>query len=70
MIDLASIYYGLFIGVFVFTFAKALSQTRAIWKHVHSLHNAYLYMVWIEIWVNFVFALVTFLFLNGIIQGR
>uniref|UniRef100_A0A0B7KKD3 Uncharacterized protein n=1 Tax=Bionectria ochroleuca TaxID=29856 RepID=A0A0B7KKD3_BIOOC len=69
MIDLASIYYGLFIGVFVFTFAKALSQTRAIWKHVHSLHNAYLYMVWIEIWVNFVFALVTFLFLNGIIQG-
>ncbi|CAI6099702.1 hypothetical protein V2G26_007420 [Clonostachys chloroleuca] len=69
MIDLALIYYSLFIGVFIFTFAKALSQTRAIWKYIHSLHNAYLYMVWIEIWVNFVFTLITFLFLNSIIQG-
>jgi hypothetical protein len=70
MIDLASIYYGLFLGVFVFAFSKAISQTRAIWKRTHSLHNAYLYMIWIEIWVNFVFALITFLYLNGIIPGK
>ncbi|EWY84383.1 hypothetical protein FOYG_11843 [Fusarium oxysporum NRRL 32931] len=70
MIDLASIYYGLFLGVFVFASSKAISQTRAIWKRTHSLRNAYVYMIWIEIWVNFVFALVTFLYLNGIIPGN
>ncbi|KAK7219109.1 hypothetical protein V2G26_007112 [Clonostachys chloroleuca] len=70
MIDLASIYYGLFIGVFAFTFAKVVVQTRAIWRRTHTLHNAYLYMIWIETWVNFVFALITFLFLNGIIHGN
>ncbi|KAM5349556.1 hypothetical protein ACJ41O_006061 [Fusarium nematophilum] len=68
--DLASIYFGLFLGVFVFTFAKAVQQTRAIFKRTRSLHNAYLYMIWTEAWVNFVFALVTFLYLNEIIPGR
>jgi hypothetical protein len=70
MIDLASIYYGLFLGVFIFAFAKAVQQTRAIWKRTHSFHNAYLYMIWSEAVVNFVFALITFLYLNGIIAGR
>ncbi|KAF4341635.1 hypothetical protein FBEOM_4430 [Fusarium beomiforme] len=70
MIDLASIYYGLFLGVFVFASSKAISQTRAIWKRTHSFRNAYVYMIWIEIWVNFVFALLTFLYLNGIIPGN
>ncbi|KAF5636119.1 hypothetical protein F52700_5433 [Fusarium sp. NRRL 52700] len=70
MIDLASVYYGLFLGVFIFTFAKAVSQTRAIYKRTHSLHNAYLYMIWSEAVVNFVFALITFLYLNGIIPGN
>ncbi|EWY81282.1 hypothetical protein FOYG_15558 [Fusarium oxysporum NRRL 32931] len=70
MIDLASVYYGLFLGVFIFTFAKAVSQTRAIYKRTHSLHNAYLYMIWTEAVVNFVFALITFLYLNGIIPGN
>ncbi|KAF9768575.1 hypothetical protein IL306_014093 [Fusarium sp. DS 682] len=69
MFDLASVYYGLFLGVFVFTFAKAVSQTAAIYKRTHSLHNAYLYMIWTEAVVNFTFALITFLYLNGIIPG-
>jgi hypothetical protein len=68
--DLASIYFGLFLGVFVFTFAKSLEQTCSIFRRTKSLANPYLYMIWVEAWVNFVFALVTFLFLNGIIPGR
>ncbi|KAF5257557.1 hypothetical protein FOXYS1_11911 [Fusarium oxysporum] len=67
--DLASIYFGLFLGVFVFTFAKAVQQTRGIWRRTQSLHHGYLYMIWVEVWVNFVFALVTFLYLNDIIPG-
>ncbi|EXL65882.1 hypothetical protein FOPG_17918 [Fusarium oxysporum f. sp. conglutinans race 2 54008] len=68
--DLASIYFGLFLGVFVFTFAKAVQQTRGIWRRTQSLHHGYLYMIWVEAWVNFVFALVTFLYLNNIVPGR
>ena len=68
--DLASIYFGLFLGVFVFAFAKVAEQTRTIWRHTQSLANPYLYMIWAEAWVNFAFALITFLFLNGIIDGR
>jgi hypothetical protein len=68
--DLASIYFGLFLGVFAFTFAKAVEQTRGIWERTRSLANLYLYMIWVEAWVNFVFALITYLYLNGIIQGR
>ncbi|KAF4342149.1 hypothetical protein FBEOM_3882 [Fusarium beomiforme] len=70
MFDLASVYYGLFLGVFVFTFAKAVSQTTSIYKRTHSFHNAYLYMIWTEAVVNFAFALITFLYLNGIIPGN
>ncbi|KAH6888507.1 hypothetical protein B0T10DRAFT_529528 [Thelonectria olida] len=70
MVDLASIYYGLFLGVCVFTFAKIIQQTRAIWKRTHSLHISYLYLIWTEVWVNFIFALITFLYLNDVIHGN
>ncbi|KAH7123145.1 hypothetical protein EDB81DRAFT_872694 [Dactylonectria macrodidyma] len=67
--DLASIYYGLFLGFFIFAFAKSVQQTRGIWKRTRSLRHAYLYMIWAEAWTNFVFALVTYLYLNGVIPG-
>jgi hypothetical protein len=68
--DLGSIYFGLFIATFVFTFAKVVQQTRTIWKRTQNLVNAYVFMIWVEAWVNFAFAVVTLLFLNGIIKGR
>lgn len=67
--DLASIYFGFFLAVFIFTQAKVVQQTRTIWRHRRSLLNSYLAMIWVEAWVNFVFALITYLFLNGIIYG-
>ncbi|KAM0425966.1 hypothetical protein ACHAPT_008905 [Fusarium lateritium] len=69
MVDLASIYFGLFVGVFIFTIAKVVQQTRNIWKRTHSFHNTYLYLIWAEAWTNFIFAIVTFLFLNNAIKG-
>ncbi|RSL95309.1 hypothetical protein CEP52_012136 [Fusarium oligoseptatum] len=69
MVDLASIYFGLFVGVFIFTIAKVITQTRSIWKRTHSFHNTYLYLIWAEAWTNFIFAIVTFLFLNNVIKG-
>lgn len=67
--DLASFYFGAFLGVFVFTFAKVLSQTRLIWKRTRTVANWYLWMLWIETWVNIFFALIIFLFLNGVIPA-
>lgn len=68
--DLASLYYGLFLGIFVFTQTKIVQQTTTIWRHKRSLANAYVVMIWVEAWVNFVFALITYLFLNNVIPGR
>lgn len=68
--DLASIYFGLFLGLFVFTLVKIIGQTRKILQRSRAFRNAYLYMIWTEATVNFIFAIVTYLFLNGIIPGR
>jgi hypothetical protein len=68
--DLASLYFGLFLAVFVFTLTKVVVQTRVIWRRTRSLANPYLWMIWVEAWVNLAFALSTFLFINGVIHGR
>jgi len=68
--DLAAIFFGLFIGLFIHTLTKVVQQTRVIWKRTHSLSNVYLYMIWVEALVNLVFALTTFLFINGFIKSR
>lgn len=68
-IDLAVLYFGLFLGIFPFTLVKVAEQTRKILSRSRGLHNAYLYMIWVEALVNLVFALVTFLYLKGVIPG-
>ncbi|KAH6847177.1 hypothetical protein B0I37DRAFT_414939 [Chaetomium sp. MPI-CAGE-AT-0009] len=67
--DLASFYFGAFLAVFCFTQAKIVQQTRTIWRRTKSIRNGYLWMIWIEAWVNFIWAVKTFLFLNGVIPG-
>ncbi|KAG6007118.1 hypothetical protein E4U21_006302 [Claviceps maximensis] len=69
MIDLAAIYFGIFIGVFPLTLVKIIRQTRKIVAQSRTYHNAYLYMIWIEALVNFVFAIVTYLYLTNVIAG-
>lgn len=68
--DLASLYFGLFIGIFGFTCSKAFRQTFTIWKRTHSFHHAYPIMVWAEATVNLVFAVTTYLHINDIIPPR
>ncbi|KAK4104448.1 hypothetical protein N658DRAFT_521107 [Parathielavia hyrcaniae] len=65
--DLASFYFGAFLAVFCFTQTKIIQQTRAIWRRTRSIANGYLWMIWIEAWVNFIWAIKTFLFLCGVI---
>lgn len=69
LMDLPTLFFGLFIGVFFFTVVKAAQQTRSIWKHTHSLRNTYLYLVWGEALTNFVFSITTILFITGVIKG-
>ncbi|KAK4448924.1 hypothetical protein QBC34DRAFT_464104 [Podospora aff. communis PSN243] len=67
----ATLFFGMFLGIFIFTFAKVIGQTMAIWRRTKSLVNAYLAMIWIEALVNIIFALVTFLYMpiNKVIPG-
>ena len=68
--ELFSIFFGAFLGLFVPTSAKALQQTWAIWRRTRGLTNAYLYMVWLELIVNLIFAITTYLYLCKVIQPR
>lgn len=69
MFDLAAIYFGVFLGVFPLTMMKIIRQTRKIIAQSRTYHNLYLYMIWIEALVNFIFAVVTYLYLTQIIPG-
>ena len=67
MMDLGALFFGIFVGIFIFAFAKACQQTRSIWKKSHTLNNPYLYLIWGEAICNLIFAVTTFLYLNDII---
>lgn len=67
--DLASIYFGVFLAVLPFTVIKVVQQTQRILRRQQAFRNPYLYMIWVETVVNFIFAIVTYLYLNKIILG-
>ncbi|KAF2181900.1 hypothetical protein K469DRAFT_740448 [Zopfia rhizophila CBS 207.26] len=66
--DLASIFFGAFLGLLVPTSVKAMRQTWSIWTRTKRLTNSYLYMIWVEATVNLIFAVTTYLYLCKIIQ--
>ncbi|KAF2184505.1 hypothetical protein K469DRAFT_633258 [Zopfia rhizophila CBS 207.26] len=66
--ELFSIFFGAFLGLFVPTSAKAMQQTLSIWRRTRSLRNAYLYMIWVEATVNLIFAVATYLYLCKVIR--
>ncbi|KAK2764497.1 hypothetical protein FQN54_009192 [Arachnomyces sp. PD_36] len=67
-LEVASIFFGFFFGVFIFTATKVTRQTWGIWKRSRRLMNIYVWMIWVELIVNFVFALTTYLYLRGVIK--
>jgi hypothetical protein len=71
VVDIAAIYFGLFWGIFPFTAAKAVQQTCKILRRARNLrHHAYLYMIWVELVVNIIFNLASYLHLIGVIQAK
>ncbi len=71
MIDLPSLFFGAFVGAFAFTLLEVCKQTRRIVQRgrAWSWQNGYLYMIWTEILVNLVFAVVTILHFNESVSG-
>jgi hypothetical protein len=69
-LEVASIFFGLFLGLLFFTSTKVVRQSRSIWKRTQSLSNWYLWMIWVEVTVNFIFALTTYMYIHGIILPR
>jgi hypothetical protein len=70
MIDLSAIYFGLFLGLFPFTVVKIVQQSRKIIARSRTFRNVYLYMIWVEAVVNFIFAIITYLYLIDVVPGR
>jgi len=66
-LELATIFFGVFIGLFFFTVVKVVKQTLSIWKRTQNAWNIYLWMIWVETATNLIFALTTYLFIRGII---
>jgi TRAP-type mannitol/chloroaromatic compound transport system permease small subunit len=68
--NLAIILFGFFLGLFLFTSMKVAQQSWSIWNRTRSIWNVYLWMIWIEVLVNFVFAATTYMFLQAVIPPR
>lgn len=66
-LDLAAFFFGAFVPVFIFAFAKAARQTQSIWTHRRTFINTYIFLVWGEAVCNLVFAVTTILFLVDVI---
>jgi hypothetical protein len=69
-LQVASIIFGFFLGIFFFTLIKVLRQTWSIWKRTQTVLNWYLFLIWTEVIVNFVFATTTYMYLTGIFPPR
>ncbi|OAR01135.1 hypothetical protein LLEC1_06340, partial [Akanthomyces lecanii] len=71
MMELPSLFFGAFVGVFAFTLLEVCRQTRRIVRRGRAWRwqNGYLYMIWTETLVNLVFAVVTILHLDGPVGG-
>lgn len=69
---IASIAWGFTIGFGWLTTWTAIKQTARIWRRQgwRVLRNAYVWMIWLEILVCLIFAVICFLHLKGIIPPR
>ena len=68
--ELSSIFFGLFIGLFLPTLTKVAQQTQSIWRRTRRFVNIYLYMIWTEAIVNLIFSVTTYPFICGVIKPR
>ncbi|KAF2401031.1 hypothetical protein EJ06DRAFT_510063 [Trichodelitschia bisporula] len=64
--DVASIFFGFFIALWIFTATKAVRQTSSIWRRRHTLWNRYVIFIWTEVFANVVFAVTTYLYIRGV----
>jgi hypothetical protein len=69
-LEVASIFFGLFLGLFAFTSMKAVRQSWTIWGRTKSVSNFYLWAIMIETVATITFAITTYLFLRGDILPR
>ncbi|KAF2092563.1 hypothetical protein NA57DRAFT_12986, partial [Rhizodiscina lignyota] len=67
--DLATVFFGLFLGLFAPTSIKVFRQSWVIWSRTRRLTNVYVFMIWAETVVNLIFAITTYLFIQGVIPS-
>lgn len=69
---IASLAWGFTLGFGWLTTWAAIKQTARIWKRygMRSIHNTYIWLVWLEILVCLIFSVICWLYLRGDIGPR
>jgi len=68
-IKVASIAWGFQLGFTFLTAVKAATQTLKIWRRTGRV-TGYVLMIWLEMLVNTVFGVLSWLYMNGTIPPR
>lgn len=68
-IKIASIAWGFQLGFTFLTAVKAATQTLQIWKRTGCV-TGYMLLMWLEMLVNTVFGVLSWLYMNGTIPAR
>ncbi|KAF2269535.1 hypothetical protein CC78DRAFT_604253 [Lojkania enalia] len=69
IMDVPSIAFGFLLGFSVLTASKIFRQSRAMYKRTRRIWNPYPWMCWLELIVDVVMAVITWMFLRGDIPG-
>ncbi|KAL4938958.1 hypothetical protein BDV06DRAFT_225489 [Aspergillus oleicola] len=64
--DVSVFFFGLFLGFFIFTMECVIRQTIHIWKRTRNFTQVYLWMIWLESFVNLLFASTTPYFITAV----
>lgn len=69
---IASLAWGFTLGFGWLTTWTAVRQSTSIWRRysTHSVHNTYIWLIWLEILVCLVFGIICWLYLLGYIAPR
>lgn len=69
---IASLAWGFSLGFGWLTTWTAIKQTISIWKRygTRSIHNVYVWLIWLEILVCLIFSVICWLYLRGVILPR
>lgn len=69
-VKISTFVWGFTMGFAILTTWKAVSQTISIWRRTNRVTVAYIWMVWLELLVNVIAGVLSWVYMDGIIGPR